>query len=75
MACDAAAAAIAGLPAPMFPNVYEIPGPDELNMLSAGELEVELDRFGTNESLATSLVRDDKTSVTGLLSMWLDTDD
>lgn len=69
MACDAAAA-IAGLPAPRFPNGYDNPElePDP-NIFIAGELEVELGRFGPNDSLATSFARDDKTSVTGLLSV------
>lgn len=47
MACEAAAA-IAGLPAPILPSVYEIPlalDEFELNIFTAGELDVELGRL------------------------------
>ena len=72
----AAAAAIAGLPAPMFPSVYDRPElAPELNILAAGEFEAEFGLLGfPKDSLATSLAKLDSTSVVGRLSEWLVTE-
>lgn len=69
------AAATVGLPAPILPSVNDMPDPDELNMFVAGELEAELGRRDANDSFATSLASDERTSVTGRFSVWLDIDD
>ena len=71
----AAAAAIAGFPAPILPSVYDSEEPElELNIFAAGELDAELGRRGPKDSLATSLASEESTSVVGLLSEWLMTD-